>query len=524
MTAPRTLRCAVYTRKSTDEGLEQDFNSLQAQREACEAFIRSQRSEGWTLVPTAYDDGGISGGTMDRPALQRLMANIEEKRIDVIVVYKVDRLTRSLADFSKMVELFDRHGVSFVAVTQQFNTTTSMGRLTLNVLLSFAQFEREVTSERIRDKIAASKKKGLWMGGLPPLGYRVHNRQLVVEPGEAAYVKAVYELYLKLGTVKALVAQVRRKLGMPRSATGEREVTRGGFYTMLQNPVYVGLTRHKENRYPGQHEAIIDRALWDAVQTQLQANCRNADRSTQKRDDFPLRGKLVGPDDQPIKPYAANKKGQRYRYYVTNSEEDVNDRKAAWRLPALEVERHVAAIVTQMLSDSVAMARAAQQVSLTAEEIDDVLAMTKQRGSVLRWVERVMLHVDQLVVRLVLPARTPVVMEQSSPYVLRRRGQERRLVILGSTTTSSADPRILKALRIGFQFWEQLQSERPLTAAQFARQHGVDNRYVGRALQLRFLSPVMIERLINGRQRPELTGEQLLRRTTVALSWDQQSE
>ena len=251
-------RCAVYTRKSSEEGLEQDFNSLQAQREACEAFIKSQAGEGWRLVKTQYDDGGISGGTMERPALQHLLSDIDEGRIDVVVVYKVDRLTRSLADFAKMVEVFDAHHVSFVSITQQFNTTTSMGRLTLNVLLSFAQFEREVTGERIRDKIAASKKRGMWMGGFCSLGYDIRDRRLVVNQEESKLVRNIYKRYLELGSVRLLKHDLDRrgvvsKVRVSKNGTrsGGRPFSRGALYELLANPIYIGEIRHKKVRHPG---------------------------------------------------------------------------------------------------------------------------------------------------------------------------------------------------------------------------------------------------------------------------------
>jgi site-specific DNA recombinase len=269
-------RCAIYTRKSSEEGLEQDFNSLHAQREACEAFIKSQHGEGWRLIKTAYDDGGFSGGTMERPALQRLLADIRERLIDVVVVYKVDRLTRSLADFAKMVELFDAQAVSFVAVTQQFNTTTSMGRLTLNVLLSFAQFEREVTGERIRDKIAASKRKGMWMGGTTPLGYDVDDRRLVINSAEAETVRHIYQRYLELQSVRLLRDELDRrgivsKIRISKSGnrTGGKVFSRGALYELLSNPIYIGEIRHRKERHPGQHEPIVYRELWERVQRQL---------------------------------------------------------------------------------------------------------------------------------------------------------------------------------------------------------------------------------------------------------------
>ena len=269
----RRLRCAIYTRKSSDEGLEQAFNSLDAQREACAAFILSQKHEGWSVLPTLYNDGGYSGGTLDRPALQRLLADIADAKVDVVVVYKIDRLTRSLFDFARIVEAFDARGVSVVSITQQFNTTTSMGRLILNVLLSFAQFEREVAGERIRDKIAASKKKGMWMGGLPPLGYDVRDRKLVVNEEEARTVRHIFQSYVRLRSVRALkeeldTARIRGKRRTFADGTvyGGHKLSRGALYLMLQNRIYRGEITHKGNAYPGEHKAIVDKALWDKVQ------------------------------------------------------------------------------------------------------------------------------------------------------------------------------------------------------------------------------------------------------------------
>ena len=277
----KELRCAIYTRKSSEEGLEQDFNSLHAQREACEAYVLSQKHEGWRALPTTYDDGGFSGGSLERPGLKKLLEDIASGLIDVVVVYKVDRLTRSLTDFSRIVEIFDKHGVSFVSVTQAFNTTTSMGRLTLNVLLSFAQFEREVTGERIRDKIAASKKKGMWMGGFVPLGFAKKDRSLVIVESEAEVVRTLYRLYLKHGTVAALKQEadwldLRSKAydTIAEPLRGGKPFSRGHLYRILANPLYVGEIDHKGTCYPGQHEPVIDRKTWDAAQAQLKANNR----------------------------------------------------------------------------------------------------------------------------------------------------------------------------------------------------------------------------------------------------------
>src|SRR4051812_25090983 len=275
----KKIRCAVYTRKSTDEGLDQAFNSLDAQREACAAFILSQKHEGWTVLPDLYDDGGDSGGTMQRPALLRLMTDIEAGKVDVVVVYKVDRLTRALSDFAKLVEVFDRRAVSFVSITQQFNTTSSMGRLTLNVLLSFAQFEREVIGERVRDKIAASKRKGMWMGGMPPLGYDVKDRKLVVNKNEARTVVDIYRRYLVLKSVRDLQADLasagiksKQRGRLDGTNYGGQKLARGALYLMLQNRIYRGEITHKGNSYPGEHPAIIEQQLWDEVQAMLAKN------------------------------------------------------------------------------------------------------------------------------------------------------------------------------------------------------------------------------------------------------------
>ena len=309
------VRCAVYTRKSSEEGLEQEFNSLDAQREACEAYIRSQKSAGWVALPEMYDDGGISGGTMDRPALQRLLTDIGAGRVDTVVVYKVDRLTRSLNDFAKIVDAFDSKGVSFVSVTQQFNTTNSMGRLTLNMLLSFAQFEREVTGERIRDKIAASKRKGMWMGGLPPLGYDVADRKLVVNANEADLVRHIFRRYADLKSVRALKEDLdaagivsKARLDRFRHPSGSLPIDRGALYHMLENRLYRGEIVHKNTSYPGLHDAIIDEMLWDEVQAGLVEN--RVERTTRSTavDPSLLAGLVYDDSGEGMSPTHANKK------------------------------------------------------------------------------------------------------------------------------------------------------------------------------------------------------------------------
>ena len=323
---PRALRCAIYTRVSTDQGLEQDFNSLDAQREACAAYIRSQAQEGWVLVPTPYDDGGYSGGNLDRPALKALLVAVAAKRIDVIVVYKVDRLTRSLADFAKLVEAFDAAGVSFISITQSFNTTTSMGRLTLNMLLSFAQFEREVTSERIRDKIAASKKKGIWVGGVVPLGYRVLDRKLIVDGEEAKTVRFIFGRYLELGSLGPLIDELRQNRILTRvrtlatgRAVGGVPFTRGPLAYLLKNRMYLGEINHGQNSYPGEHPAIIGKDVFDAVQAKLAAQAA-ASGYRRSSSDAMLTGKLFDHLGRPMTPSHAVKAGVRYRYYISRRE------------------------------------------------------------------------------------------------------------------------------------------------------------------------------------------------------------
>jgi DNA invertase Pin-like site-specific DNA recombinase len=300
MAEQKQFRCAVYTRKSSEEGLEQDFNSLEAQREACEAYVRSQSHEGWKLLPDRFDDGGFSGGNMQRPGLDQLMAEVRAGKVDVIVIYKIDRLTRSLTDFARLAEVLDKHGVSFVSVTQQFNTTTSMGRLMLNVLLSFAQFEREITGERIRDKIAASKKKGMWMGGPTPMGYDVSGRTLVINETDATIIRRIFEGYLAAGDVPTLLQQLTagnvttsRRTSVKGNHSGGRPFTRGHLYKLLSNPIYIGRIPHKATSHPGQHPAIIERSLWDRVQAQLAANTQGT-RKRRRRAGRTARAEAVG--------------------------------------------------------------------------------------------------------------------------------------------------------------------------------------------------------------------------------------
>src|SRR5437868_4644676 len=414
-----TVRCAIYTRKSSEEGLEQEFNSLQAQREACEAFIESQRQEGWVCLRAAYDDGGFSGARMDRPALQRLLADLTAGRVDTIVVYKIDRLTRLLADFAKIVEILDTRGASFVSVTQQFNTTTSMGRLTLNVLLSFAQFEREVIGERIRDKIAASKRKGMWMGGVPPLGYRVQDRKLVVIDSEAEIVRFVFRRYAALGSVRLLKEELEG-LGIKSkswtSASGRliggNPFSRGALYLMLQNRTYLGEIVHKGQSHPGEHAPIVDQPLWDAAQSRLADNSAERSSGTRTREPSLLAGRLFDPDGNPMTPTHAVKKGTRYRYYVSRPliTKDHGERSAGLRIPAAEIEQLVTSRMRQWLLDPASIyqatrfsdASAQRRVVARAAEIGKIwpeLSGTRHRALVTALIERIDVRADQIDIR-----------------------------------------------------------------------------------------------------------------------------
>ena len=346
---PRRLRCAIYTRKSSEEGLDMEFNSLDAQREACESYVASQRAEGWAAIREPYDDGGVSGGTLDRPALKRLLADVEAGLIDVIVVYKIDRLSRSLMDFARLVEIFERNQVTFVSVTQSFNTTTSMGRLTLNILLSFAQFEREVIGERIRDKVAASRKRGMWMGGYVPLGYDVRDRKLVVNENEAATVRMIFKRFASIGSAtmlaKALAAEgVLNKRG--------KLVDKGFLYKLINNRVYLGEAVHKGTAYPGEHAAIIDQALWDNVHAVLQESPRLRAKNTRAQTPALLKGIIFTETGTAMTPTATKKGSRLYRYYASMDlirNRPIGESTGPLRLPAGMVEDAVIGEIRRMI-------------------------------------------------------------------------------------------------------------------------------------------------------------------------------
>ncbi len=556
----KRLRCAIYTRKSSEEGLDQDFNSLDAQREACEAYIKSQAGEGWTAVKAHYDDGGISGGTLERPALQRLLNDIEAGRVNVVVVYKVDRLTRSLADFAKIVEVFDTRSVSFVSVTQQFNTTSSMGRLTLNMLLSFAQFEREVTGERIRDKIAASKRRGLWMGGVVPLGYDVEEKKLVVNAAEAETVRTLFRLYMDLGNV-GRVQQAVHQLGLrtkarkPNNGTrqGGEPFTRGHIYKLLSNPIYLGEVVHKGERYPGEQAAIIDQEIWEAVQAQLQRNAVTRHHRCNTREPSLLAGLLIDGEGRPMKPAHANKSGRRYRYYISRLADDtLAGATPIWRLPAPALEDAVLKGICAFLSDDGRLIQALDPTGLAPDRVSAMLRTAarlggrlrdagpaEQRGLLLEVVNRVEVRQDRLRIAVATEAfrvqgasenggdqdTAPDEIPLDIPVHFKRRGVELKLVLAGEQGPSAnPDPKLIDAVIQAHRWFEDLRSGEVASVLDLAKGHGVDRGNVSKTLPLAFLAPDIVQDILDGRQPLELTTSRLKRIGELPASWSAQRQ
>lgn len=559
----KKLKCAIYTRKSSEEGLEQEFNSLDAQREACEAYITSQASLGWKLVKKPYDDGGISGGSMKRPALQELLQDIRNGLVDVIVVYKIDRLTRSLMDFAKMVDVFDGKGVSFVSVTQQFNTTTSMGRLTLNVLLSFAQFEREVTGERIRDKIAASKKKGMWMGGKVPLGYKVEDRKLLINADETDTVRYLFSRYLELGSVTKLVLDakangltgrvVHQKNGAIKTTS---PFGRGNLYHLLSNVIYIGKVSHKEEVFDGQHEAIIKQDLWDDVQARLKANSVNRKLGTNTKSRNLLTGLLYDDHGNRLTPSHAIKKGVRYGYYVSkqliDGESKAEDAalsqgnrsgkvKTAWRLPAQAIDQIVLEIVCDNLTDPIKRSALLplskltieQQQCLTAQAeklvaILNTSSLVHQRQLLSKLLNRLELHQDKIV--LDINARELTNQANTShgievPYQLKKRGVEARLVI-GQTKHQKpkSDQQLIMLIAKAHEFLNKLTNGSASSISELAKNHSQSASQISRMLQFTFLAPDIIESVLAGTQPADLTAEKLRRLSHLPLNWNEQKD
>jgi len=550
------VRCAIYTRKSSEEGLEQSFNSLDAQREACQAYIQSQRHEGWKVLPARYDDGGYSGGNMERPALKKLLEDIAAKQIDTVVVYKVDRLTRSLADFAKIVEQFDRQGVSFVSVTQQFNTTTSMGRLTLNVLLSFAQFEREVTGERIRDKVAASKRKGMWMGGVVPLGYDVVNRRLDINPKEADTVREIYRSYLDLGCVSKLRQHLERvgirskdRVSRAGRRSGGGTISRGALYEILKSPLYIGEVHYQGSVYAGQHEAILAHKIWNQVQTKLKENLQAPRRRTGIAKKSLLTGLLYDSAGHPFVPTHSAKKGKRYRYYT--SQAVISGSKLAaggpTRLPAEEIENLVVAKLQSFLKSPQQM----QEVLCAPDATPSQMKRAMERAK--HWVPKTSEGTEKLisdVVRRIVVRDGSVELELNSQVIrrfvlgetssdsgdhqlgdvsvstqadLKRCGGEVRLLLPPDLDQTARNvPSLVKAAARAHDWVDRIMKGDVPNQRAIAAELGVQKRYIGHIIRLAFLAPDITEAILDGRQPPQLKLQQLLPR--LPITWTAQRD
>lgn len=559
------VRCAVYTRKSSEEGLEQDFNSLHAQREACEAYIKSQKHEGWVVLPAQYDDGGISGATMERPALQQLLADIRARKIDTVVVYKVDRLTRSLADFAKIVEIFDAHGVAFVSVTQHFNTTTSMGRLTLNVLLSFAQFEREVAGERIRDKIAASKQRGMWMGGNPPLGYDVRDRKLVVNEAEAETVRHIFRRYVALRSVRLLAedlanAGITSKQWLSTSGRqwGGQQLARGALYLMLQNRIYLGEIVHKDRHHPGQHAPIVDQALWNQAQAHLADNAGDRRAGRAAKQPSLLAGLIFDGLGHRMSPTHAVKAGKRYRYYISRPLVTEGRAKAlgAYRIPAPEVEQVVTDRIRALLADGTTVFDVVGSSTASTEQCAELVAQAaalarswselpshEQRRIVSTLIARIDVGGESVALHVV-PARLSEFLQRdvkgdgqsdsndgrgtetvilSVPAQLQRIGRGTQLIVGGATgRTASPNAPLIRLLARAHQLQQLLLQDSKRNIQELAQYADLNRTYTTLLLRLSWLAPDITQAILRGHQPPTLTADKLSRATRISIDWQAQ--
>ena len=552
MTRKPHLRCVIYTRKSTEEGLDQDFNSLDAQKEACAAYIKSQASEGWKLIDKQYSDGGISGGTMERPALQKLLEEIKQGRVDVVVVYKIDRLTRSLMDFARMVEVFDAHNVSFVSITQQFNTTTSMGRLTLNVLLSFAQFEREVTAERIRDKIAASKRKGMWVGGPVPVGYKTIDKKLIIEPDEAETVRRLFAMYLELGSVFELRQRLDElgwctpvRVSRNGNRSGDKPYSRGQLYWILRNPIYIGKVRHGDEVWPGQHQAIINEPTWTAVQEQLKAGSNTGVHTNEPIGQQLLTGILFDETGDRLTPSHAGGKIRRYRYYVSQrllqgSKSD----QSGWRLPAPRLEKAVVDGICAFLTDETKLCDAINAQQINADEISKAIdAASAKVGDLKRAGKPARQILHQIASRIEVSTQCLTIqvscrglatalgisaIQNSSEYGLdipvsfKRRGIETKMLI-GELGSGETDQNLVSTIAQARAWLGRLNPE-GLTISQLAEELEIDDGEISRVLPLAFLAPDIVRNIVEGRHPPELTTRRLKRLKPLPALWHDQRQ
>jgi site-specific DNA recombinase len=542
MTKP--VRCAIYTRKSSEEGLDQEFNSLDAQYEACAAYITSQRHEGWTPVRHRYDDGGFSGGNLERPALKRLLADVAAGKVDVIVLYKVDRLTRSLADFSKIVDVLDKANASFVSVTQSFNTTTSMGRLMLNVLLSFAQFEREVTGERIRDKIAASKKKGMWMGGVVPIGYVVKDRKLIIDDEAAETVRHIFRRYLALGSGSALLAELREqglRTRLRAGGIGGNPFTRGMLFNLLGNPIYRGNIKHRDAVHPGEHQPIVDETLWDAVQARIAENQNNHKGRRRAREPSLLLGILRDGLDRRMTPSHATKGKVRYRYYVTHQDAVRSGAPAPWRLPAKDLETAVIDRLRKFFADPVSIRRVlgaqadngatfATAIDLAAKVVDRFETYCGRSSIAGKLLIRVIVHEDSVRLQLSTAAigrllgceLADATIALDAPTVRVRHGKDVKLVLSTSSgEATKADSKLIALLQEAMGARAAMIDHPERTLRDAAAASDKCRRRFAQLLQLSFLAPEIVRRITQGRHPADLTPRDLLA-AELPLCWKEQ--
>jgi DNA invertase Pin-like site-specific DNA recombinase len=548
----RSLRCAIYTRKSSEEGLEQSFNSLDAQREACLSYIQSQKHEGWKALSTPYDDGGFSGGTLIRPAMTKLLEDISAGKVDLVVVYKVDRLTRSLSDFARIVEAFDAKGVSFVSVTQAFNTSTSMGRLTLNVLLSFAQFEREVTGERIRDKIAASKRKGMWMGGQVPIGYDLKDRKLLVNEKEAATVRWIFDRYLVLKSVRALKDEMDASGVVTKTRTNAEGRTSGGLkwfrgalYQMLRNPLYVGEIRHRDQVYPGEHQAIVSREIWNEVQRTLTDHAARHDRGVRSKSPSLLVGCVVDDQGHRMVPSHTQRSKRRYRYYVAvpSSEGQEGPSKGGLRLPAHDLEEGVWGRLREFLSSPTQLLNALGEIGSRQSQVIQAAARAirewdgKSASDRRAWLKSLLqqvvvsptsltLHLNRTALQTLVGLTEselggPIILETETRF--KRGGRGLRYVIpgpQGSWGGAHRDKPLIQAVARGTLWYDLLISGQAKSREEIARTNGLSGQHVARHLQLAWLAPDIVEAILDGHQPKRLTVKRLFAK--LPMDWAEQ--
>jgi DNA invertase Pin-like site-specific DNA recombinase len=540
----KKLRCAIYTRKSSDDGLEQEFNSLDAQREACAAYIASQKHEGWVLLPENYDDGGLSGGSLERPALKQLLQDIAEGRNPDDGQYKIDRLTRSLGDFSKIVDTLDVAEASFVSVTQSFNTATSMGRLTLNMLLSFAQFEREVTAERIRDKIAASKRRGLWMGGSVPIGYEPDGRTLVISPEEATTIKALYNLYEEHGALRKVKAAAdalglcsRQRTGSDGQQTGGNPFSRGHIHHILTNPIYAGKIRHKDKIHDGQHEAIIEPGRWDRIQQQLQDSAtKGRARKTSKQRSL-LCGKIFDETGDRLTPsHSKTKAGVRLRYYISHRliKHSGEVHQDAWRLPAPELEEKVTCVVKEMTSAQDFAAKLF--VDANAKQIGDATEILQNIGTdyeskaILKLIARIDITPGELVVRLCADAVATLIkavpqhlnetnLSKRVSFQLRKRGVETKIIL--ADAPKGIDETLIRNIAKASVWFGRIKAGETFT--EIAATEGTSKRRIQQMIDLAFLAPDVIRDVMEGKQPIGFTSDWCLRHDLPG-AWNEQRQ